>query len=167
MRHIETIELASSAASITFSSIPQDYTDLVIYSSARTSRSAVNDGIDMEFNGSSLNRSTVLLRSNVTSTTLSNLRAGLSAAANSSTNTFGSSKVYISNYTASQPKSTSMETVTDPENSQRIELHAGLWNDTAAITSIELVGANASFVAGSTFSLYGITAGSDGTTTVT
>jgi hypothetical protein len=44
-------------------------------------------------------------------------------------------------------------------------LTAGLWNDTTAITSLTLVPAAGSFIAGSTVSLYKVTKGSDGIVT--
>jgi hypothetical protein len=50
---IESQVLGSSAASVTFSSIPATYTDLVLKVSVRSNRAAGFDNIDIRFNGDS------------------------------------------------------------------------------------------------------------------
>ena len=42
--------------------------------------------------------------------------------------------------------------------SGQVETHAGLWRNTAAITSVSMVSLGQAFVTGSTFTLYGIKA---------
>ena len=170
MQHIETIELGSSQSSITFSSIPQDYDDLVLKISARSDRAAeVASQLDLLYNSSTANHSSVRLYgsgSSVGSTTDTRPFAGIIPASASTTNTFSSETIYISNYTATQAKSISTDSVMENNATQSFQdLVAGLWNDTSAITSLEVVDVQANFVSGSTFSLYGVTAGGDGTVT--
>ena len=163
MTHIETIELGSSAASITFSSIPQDYTDLVILVSARNSAGTNFNNMRVTFNGASTNYSEILLYGDGSSASSASSSAAYLefqySNGISTSNTFGNGSIYVSNYTASQAKSVSTDTVSENNATGAIQgISAGLWNDTAAITSITINGeANGGgFVADSTFSLYGI-----------
>jgi len=83
--------------------------------------------------------------------------------ANATANTFGNDELYIPNYTGSTYKSISSDTVSESNGSAPSDaiasLWAGLWNNTAAITSITLSpGAGGTFVQYSTFHLYGIKA---------
>jgi len=174
MELIETVELASSASSITFSSIPQTYTDLVLLISARSDRSGEEEDVAyLTFNSSTSNYSTISLQgtgSTVSSDTaggVSNLLERLDIPGPLMTsNTFGNISLYISNYTKAQGKSVSADLVEENNATfARQRINAYLWNDTAAITSITF-SPIANFVTGSIISLYGITAGSDGTTTV-
>jgi hypothetical protein len=161
MELIQTIEVTTNTSSITFASIPQGFTDLQILSSARTDRASTSDGIDLRLNGATANRSRRYLfgdGSTVFSGTGTDLRAGSAPSATATANTFGNAFCYIPNYSGSSAKSVSLDAVTENNATQSAqELNAGLWNDTSAISSIELrpsVGSN--FVAGSNFYLYGI-----------
>jgi hypothetical protein len=73
--------------------------------------------------------------------------------------TFSNTEVYIPNYLSSNNKSVSIDfsAETNSASSGILGLAAGLWSNTAAITSITFT-ATANFVANSTFSLYGIAA---------
>ncbi len=72
-------------------------------------------------------------------------------------NTFANGEIYIPNYTASVNKSVSIDSVTENNATSAIAaLDAGLWANTAAITSINLNGNNGNFVQYSTAYLYGI-----------
>ena len=172
MQHIETIKLTSSQSSITFSSIPQDYDDLVILISARNSAGNNFNNMRVSFNSATSGYSEILLQgsgssasSGSGSTTYLEFQYSNGI---STSNTFGNTSMYISNYTASRAKSISTDGVSENNATATIQfLTAQLWNDTSAITSITVDGqANSgSFVANSTFSLYGVTAGGDGTVT--
>ena len=56
---IETVEVASPVASVTFSNIPQGYTDLVVKVSARTNYAGAFDNTVVQFNGSEIGRAHV------------------------------------------------------------------------------------------------------------
>jgi hypothetical protein len=72
--------------------------------------------------------------------------------------TFASADIYIPNYTSSDYKSISIDTVTEKNATDAyMRLTAGLWSNTAAITSIGLnCSASGNFVQYSTFYLYGV-----------
>ena len=170
---IERVDVgAGGAASITFSAIPDTFTDLCILFSGR---GASGSDFEIRFNGSVLNSSDRRLygsgsgafsSSNVSSPDA--IFLGDISDLNDTANTFGNSQIYIPNYAASQAKSVSIDTVSEHNGTQAFQhIIAGLWNDTAAITSVAIQGRSGSnLVQYSSASLYGITAGSDGTTTV-
>ena len=173
MQHIETIELTASQSSITFSPIPQDYDDLIILVSARSDRSGeAEDVAYMTFNSSTSNYSTLSLEG--TGSTVSSDTAGGESSRFDrldipgplmTSNTFGNISLYVSNYTQAQAKSISADVVEENNATfARQRLNAYLWNDTSAITSITF-NAISNFVTGTTVSLYGISAGGDGTVT--
>jgi hypothetical protein len=81
---------------------------------------------------------------------------------------FGNFYIYISNYTSNTKKVVTMDMVFPEIAAEAVNyMQAGEWNNASAINSIQF-DPESSFVisAGSTFSLYGIAAGSNGTTTV-
>lgn len=161
---LERIELNASAASVTFSNIPQSgYTDLKIVASARTTNSAAdNDGIKCTFNGSTTGFTSKLLYgygSGTGSNSSTDYTGGDATAAQATASTFGNSEVYIPNYTSSNYKSYSADGVSENNATSNLSvLSASLWSNTAAITSVTLTGAVGSFVQYSTFSLYGLAA---------
>lgn len=169
MRLIETKTLGADAASIEFTSIPQTFTDLVALVSARTTVASVAPVITMTINGVSTDRTARRLAGNgstVESVSTTDSIIGSITGANATANTFGNGLVYLPNYSGNSAKSFSTDFVTEnngTESNQRI--YAALWNSTAAITSLTF-SQNGNFVVGSTVSLYGITKGSDGSTTV-
>ena len=161
---LERIELNASAASVTFSNIPQSgYTDLKVVHSIRHSRSDVTSTTQIKFNGSSSNLSCRYIQgygSGVVSGSSGSYIFNDSPANSSTANTFGNGEIYIPNYTGSTNKSVSWDAVTENNaTSANAYLVAGLWSNTAAITSIELSSLSSdNFLANSTFSLYGLAA---------
>jgi hypothetical protein len=161
MELIETVELASSASSIEFTSIPQDGVDLLLLVSARTDGNNSNAS-EIAFNGDSTNRSQRVLTgafSTASSSSSSSITGSQVNQLATVANTFSSSSIYIANYAESTAKSVSVDTV-DEDNAtggfQFQRIIAGSWNDTDAITSIEFSLFTDSFVAGTTASLYKI-----------
>jgi hypothetical protein len=160
---LERIELNASAASVTFANIPQTgYTDLKVVISSRQSVSEASGGYyyDVTFNGTSANRSGLFLRNhNGTVTSAAYTLWGLSNPSDYTANTFSSCELYIPNYTSSNFKSASLDSVNE-NNATGIRqvLATGLWSNTAAITSVTLTPGAGTFDANSTFSLYGIAA---------
>jgi hypothetical protein len=173
MTVIEHIEVGSGgAASITFSSIPADYTDLYLVFTGRSSRvSPTTDDVVVQLNSDATNQQTRWLWGSGSSTLSATDTQPLIGEYPTSTytaNTFGSYQVYIPNYTSSNPKSFSAEGVGENNATAAYQLiAAGLYNDTDAITSILIkTGSASNLEQYSSATLYGITAGSDGTTTV-
>lgn len=159
MTLVETIEVgAGGAASISFTSIPQDGTDLVLKFSLRSSGG--DNVCFLRFNGSTSNYSNRYLNgtgSSVSSGTDTSIYQSI-ATSSSTANTFSSGLSYIANYAVSQNKSVSSDSVNENNaTGARQLLVAGLWSDTSAITSLSLVLAGNNFVENSTASLYKIT----------
>jgi hypothetical protein len=171
MTLIETKTLGTAAASIEFTSIPQTFTDLVILSSLRSDGTNGVDVAKLEFNGVTTDYSRRVLQGDGSSTfSFTSTTAALSVISDglNTANTFGNSTCYIPNYTSSNFKSFSVDSVSENNGATGYQsLYAQLWSNTSPITSFlvsVLVASN--FVAGSTISLYGITKGSDGIVTV-
>lgn len=168
MTLIQTQTLGSNSASVVFSSIPQDGTDLVVKFSARTNASDVIDTCLVDFNGTSsgfTNRSLMGFQTEDQSFSFNDARrAGHATAANQTANTFSSVELYIPNYAGATNKNVSVESATEgTSNYYEMLIGATLWSNTAAITSLTLRPFGSSnFVSGSIFSLYKITKGSSG-----
>jgi len=151
---------AGGAATISFSSIPSTYTDLVLITSLRKSATGANVVL-MQFNGSSSNFTQRYIDGNGSSTTsASNTSgwAGLIIGTDYTANTFANNSVYVTNYAGSTNKSYSLDQVTENNaTASYVGLVAGLWSNSAAINSITLTPADSSnFVQYSTAYLYGV-----------
>jgi len=162
---ISSTTLTTTTASVTFSSIPQTYTDLLLRISPRTTNTSFGETIRIKPNNLTTNGSAIIIRAfNGTSTsgyTYSNVLATNNSLGNGATaDTFASIDVYIPNYTSSNYKPFSGNAVSETNASDgRVELTASLWSNSAAITSLVLdndAGSPFSFTADSTFYLYGI-----------
>jgi hypothetical protein len=162
---LDRIELNATAASVTFDNIPQSgYTDLKVVVSSRTSRSGnPEDEVFIRFNGTTTGYSSRSLFGTGAATSsntggTAQINRTWTTANGATSNTFGSMDIYIPNYRGSQNKSVSVDAVSENNATTAYAvLTAGLWSNSAAITSITLlpeVGPN--FLTGSTFSLYGL-----------
>jgi hypothetical protein len=153
---------AGGAASVTFSSIPQTFTDLQVLVSSRNT--AVDTENTFSFNGSSANFSIVRLFGNGTTTGSDTLYGySLTTTSGYTANTFSNNSIYIPNYTSSNFKSISIDGVAENNATASAQvLSAALWSNTAAITSIRLQPTSGTYAEGSEFTLYGI---SNSTTT--
>lgn len=154
---------AGGAATITFSSVPGNYTDLILYVSARAT--STTPDITLNFNGSSSSFTGRYQQGNgsSSSSTTSTTLIGRAPISTDTSATFGNLRLFIPNYAGSTNKSFSVETVTEHNNTTAYQqTFAGLWSNTAAITSITLNLAN--FAQYSTAYLYGVLKGSGGAT---
>jgi hypothetical protein len=161
------VTLGASAASVTFSNIPQTgYTDLKVVVSARLSTNVGANWYDLglTFNGSSTSYSGRYVLGNGSSAASGT--DGTSAyiiirpPSNTATaSTFGNCEVYVPNYTSSNYKSVSIDNVSETNATSAIAIMtASLWSNTAAITSMTFTAATGNIVANSTFYLYGLAA---------
>lgn len=173
MTLVSTITLASNASAITFSSIPQTATDLmVVYSLRSNAGGDPNDYIAMTFNGTSTGYTDRDLRSSSSSVfadtnTTSYLRYTLGATGNTATaNTFGNASFYIPNYSGSTNKPVSSDGASETNAAATGKtIMAGIWANTAAITSISVIPILGTvWLTNSVASLYTITKGSGGAT---
>lgn len=155
---------AGGASSIDFTSIPGTYTDLVVKLSVRGDNNVTTQQMYMTFNNSTTGYSARQVYgdgASATSATLSNSGAAISIVNTntsvSTANTFSSTDVYIPNYTSSNNKSASADSVTENNGTTALAgLTAGLWSNTAAITSVKFAPQSGNFVQYSTATLYGI-----------
>jgi hypothetical protein len=148
---------AGGASTITFSSIPSTYTDLVLRLSTRTSDSVGAANMTMSINGSSANQTNKYLFGNGTSASSgsgTNWDAGIQGSTFTS-NTFTITDIYIPNYAGTTNKSASLEYATENNaTTSSLVMEALLWSNTAAITSLSVAYSN--IVQYSTAYLYGV-----------
>lgn len=153
---------------IVFTNIPQNYSDLLIKYSIRSTRAADRTEAYAEFNGlntSSLysnvntisyNNNNIFQWKNTTSTSMSAMNV---TAATSTGNVYSPNEMYISNYSSS----TVAKSISYNGNAENftgasfvVGMHAGLFNSTSPITSIKFATDTGDFAQGSSITLYGI-----------
>ena len=157
---------AGGAANIEFTSIPATYTDLLVKVSARDNGSRTETNIRITFNnvGGTSYSGKLLYGSGSAAFSYSQSSAAYLAqqyanASGSTANTFCNLEFYIPNYTSSNNKSVSIDSVVETNaTGSSMGLSAGLFSNSAAITSIKLVSDNPANVYSqySTAYLYGI-----------
>lgn len=176
MQLIETKTLGTAAASIEFTSIPQDGTDLVLMASLREAPGASNLFLQFRITINGVTTSTVRTLqgsgSSVGSFTnsLGELGPNISGTT-STTSTFGSINVYIPNYSSTIiNKSFSYDGVMENNATTSYQnISAGLYSSTTAITSLGIrgvdgAGTQRNLAVDSIISLYKITKGAGGAT---
>lgn len=158
--------LSASAASVTFSSIPSTYTDLVLRMSVRTDRASqptdglrgtLNNDTTSNYSNTYLEGSGSAASSSATGT-FTRLWLGNCNASTSTTSTFSSVEFYLPSYAGSTAKPAS--TFLAQENNATaatLDVVANLGLSTSAVNRIDISSSTASnFVSGSSFYLYGI-----------
>lgn len=147
---------AGGASSITFSSIPATYTDLVVKFSLRDDTSFYAQNVKIVINSSSSGYSERAVYGTGSSATSANQSLTYNSlqympSATATASTFGNGEFYIPNYAGSNNKSYSVDSITENNATSAIAaLTAGLWANSAAITSITL----SAEVAGKTLQQY-------------
>ena len=162
---ISSVTVGSSGTDvIEFTSIPNTYTDLNLAFSTRdnSSGSSANNVIIKLNNSGSLQDEKAILGTGTSVLPLSNSDSVIlyvyTSTSLATSNTFGSTSVYIQNYAGSNFKSISIDGVTENNATAALQFfNAGLFKSTSPITSISLTAYNfASYVQHSTVYLYGI-----------
>jgi len=150
---------SGGAASMSFTSIPATYTDLLVLSSGRTSSSQTSTNTEISFNGSSANFTGRYLEGNGSSAGTGSYDrfVGTDVAATSTGSIFSNNMVYISNYAGSNYKPFLADSAQENNTTQAQQtLNGNLWSQSAAITSVTLTPATSSYVQYSSAYLYGI-----------
>lgn len=154
---------AGGVSSISFTSIPQTFTDLRLALSARsaTSNWADNPLVSINTSTSTFSRRSMYAEGGAAGSEVGSTGRliGLVPAATSTASTFGVFDIYIPNYTnASNFKSFSVDSVGENNSSTSgLWVLSGLWSTAAAVTQISLtLNSTANFVQYSTATLYGI-----------
>jgi hypothetical protein len=163
---IASTTLGSNASSVTFSSIPGTYTDLVlVVSAADTAAGGQQISFRLNSNATAIYSFTTVSGNGTSAvsnreTTAAGRTYG-TIAWNTATNTTLGTSNAIANF-MNYSNSTTYKTVLSRGNNTTFGTDAdvALCQLTAAVTSIDLYSANSGrqFLAGSTFNLYGITA---------
>lgn len=170
MYPIYTQTLASSAGIVSFNNIPSGFDDLKVIISARNSDTVSARGITFRFNNDvSLSYSSTELNmisgpATVSSSqflgTNSFINGLIHGGTNYTANSFSNGILDIPNYNGANIKTTLSSGVMENASAtdSYMRLVSGIWNNTSPITSIQFLpfGGTSSFVAGSTFTLYGI-----------
>lgn len=156
---------SGGATDITFSTIPSTYTDLCLKISARGNYSDIYTEGKLRFNGAgsdvNLSSRTILGQGSGTPASFSNsyLYAGPWVGNTATSNTFANIEIYIPNYASTSiTKSMSIDAVGENNaTGAYATLHAGLFNSTSAITSIQILPVqSANWMQYTTAYLYGV-----------
>ena len=160
-KKIQTVTVGSGgAANIEFTSIPQTYTDLKIVYSLRSNDTNANGGnfFYFQFNNTGFTGLSARILGGNGSATNSGT-GSLYAFMNPSDFTasvFSNGEFYMPNYTSANNKSYSIDSANENNATSNINLGAGLWSNTAAVTSVKFAPYSGSFVQYSTATLYGV-----------
>ena len=158
--------LATSTASITFSSIPATYKHLQVRALIRTDRATTYDYPAIRFNSDSGANYVVHYMEGNGSTVSQGTQTGMTyiglneiAGGNATANIFGVSILDILDYTNTNKNTTTRVLGGYNLNGTGVmTLRSGLWLNTAAITTLTIIPATGpNFVQYSAFTLYGIT----------
>lgn len=149
--------LTSTQTSVTLSSIPNTYTDLVLIINGTYTFSTGVDSFGIQANGDTGSNHSRLVVSGsgsaVTTGTLTNgsvTLLGLLGAENST------NIINVQNYSNTTTFKTFLSKATSPSN--LIRMGVGLWRSTAAINSLTFDSSGNTFAIGLSFTLYGIKA---------
>jgi hypothetical protein len=149
---LATVTLGTAAASVTFSSIPATYRDLIFVFNGTTT---IDDGVGLRFNGDTgSNYTNVRMFGNsggAGSDTISTTRI-VSTAGNTSLRTAFISQVM--DYLATDKHKTVLTRNNITDNN--VTAIASRWANTAAITSVTVLSPGSTITSGSTISLYAI-----------
>lgn len=161
---IASVVSDGNSNSITFSNIPQGYTDLQIDFTSRGTGTSTPT-ILMSINGSTSLQSSKFLESYTGAATgyqgysYTNGAVAVTVSTSHSSNAFGSSYVYLSDYTGTSFKpyfaEYHTESTTDSDYLWKGFGH-GIWQNTSPITSLSFSITSGNLASGSTFTLYGI-----------
>jgi hypothetical protein len=165
---IATVTSTGSQTSLSFTSIPGTYTHLQIRGISRVVEAAFFSTCVIQFNGITTTSYSVKRVENRSNTIAafgyanqSSMEMALTAATNFSTDNFGASITDIHNYKDTDKFKTirsisgASDFVTSNNNGINA-LNSGNFRSTNAITSITISAYGSTFVAGTTFALYGV-----------
>lgn len=170
MAFISETVLSASAASVTFSNIPQNFRNLMIFMRTRSDRAAQETDVTlMRFNGDSgANYDNVSIRGNAATASSAvarggtSLIVGISEAAASRAFNFAPSVVFIPGYSVTDSEKTTIAALGNFGNLSAdadlfVEIRSGHWRNKNVITSITILPSTGpNFVSDSRFQLYGI-----------
>jgi hypothetical protein len=160
--------LGSNASSVTISSIPQTYTDLVLRTSTRNTFSDIYQLEFLEISGNAGTVYSYTRMSGTGSTAISNqgvtgtfswMQTTFGTGSNATASTFSNNEFYIPNYTNTTMNKQISFHYTNENNASAAILGAGAgrYGSNGAVTQLKFtISGSANIVAGSSFYLYGI-----------
>lgn len=159
---IKSVILTGTQSSISFSAIPQNYTDLILRCSTRTNNESFGPSVTLQINSSNGAANTWIYNSSTSLTdgraTGALYRAGVSTDTSMTADTFSSFSIYMPDYSVGRKIQMSGIGTAESNSATNFRLFtsAMLWNSTSTVSSITLTSNSGSFVSGSSFYLYGI-----------
>jgi hypothetical protein len=156
---IQAQTLTSNTASVTFSNIPQNFTDLRLFISCRSNRATeVDDQFNIYPNNSSSNLTSRFVRGDGSTVTSGTANRTYIPAAGATANIFSSITMIIPNYTNNKHKNIHTDSVQENNaTTAYMSLQSTTWENTSAITSLVFSPVSGTaFLSGSTFILYGV-----------
>jgi hypothetical protein len=152
---LATVTLGSAASSVTFSSIPATYRDLILVFAGPVSS---NDTLGLRFNSDTGNNyNSVSMNGNgssATSSSWTSVSSGYFGALGTGQN---NAIIQVMDYSATDKHKTFVSRSNSQDN--QLRAHATRWANTAAITSVIFTSfGGVNYQTGSTFSLYGVIA---------
>jgi hypothetical protein len=153
---LATVTLGTAVSSVTFSSIPSTYRDLIlVFAGTRTG----NNNVQYRFNSDTgTNYATVIAAGNGSGTTTGaeSLSFLFSTSYTLQTDTQLNTILQVMDYSATDKHKATL--LRFSQAGSGVSIAAGRWANTAAITSVQIYTGNNDFGSGSTFSLYGVIA---------
>ena len=152
----------ATVSSITFANIPQTYTDLRIVWSARGNLSGAWLDVTAKFESSTTGYSQRYLFATGSSASqgtggYSAAYAGHASGTSNPANTFSNVEMFIPNYRSSVSKTFNFNSVTANNSTSALTMMgSSVWTGTAAITNIVFEIPGGSFIADTSFSIYGV-----------
>ena len=162
MTKLSTVTVgAGGSSTVSFTNIPQGYTDLkFIFSAQGTYASAAFDGVYLSFNGST-NNFTGKYTQAITPSTPTSGSLGRYVGAfptTTLTNKFGSAELYVSEYSSNKYKMYTADAVTGGYSSNQalLEFINSIWSNPTPVTSVSFAFLSGNFAQYSTVTMYGI-----------
>ena len=160
---IATTTLGSAQSSVTFSSISGSYTDLVLVANGRTSADGIY--VNLRLNNdttNTLSATRILGSGSSPSSSRATAQNLLSLTPNTAWDTTnpGTIIVQIQNYSNTTTNKTMLVrgNIDRPGVGGEVSAIVGMWASTAAVNRVDFITGSSTFLAGSTFTLYGIKA---------
>jgi hypothetical protein len=147
---LATVTLASTAATVTFGSIPATMRDLIVVVNGKTS---ANQATGLRFNSDSGSNYS-MVRMYTTASSTSTTTYGLLTTGDPSADTL--SIAQIMDYSATDKHKTFLVRSNIPANNTAA--HAVRWANTAAITTVAVEAISTTWAVGTTLNLYGVIA---------
>jgi hypothetical protein len=158
---IASVTLSSAQSSVTFSGIPQTYTDLVLVANGRTSADGIYVNLRLNNDTSNTLSATRLLgNGSSASSSRATAQSLLTLTPNTAWDTTnpGTIIVQIQNYSNTTTNKTMLVrgNIERPGVGGEVSAIVGMWASTAAVNRVDFSTGSSTFLAGTTFNLYGV-----------